>query len=110
MKLTSLPKLAEEQLALAREARSGRSAHTIHGGHDQALRQTVLALLGGRELAEHASPGEATLLVLRGHVRLTTSTDAWEGRDGDHVALPPQRHALAAVEDSVVMLTVVSPR
>ncbi|MET8352135.1 MULTISPECIES: cupin domain-containing protein [unclassified Micromonospora] len=110
MKSTSLPTLAEEQLTLAREAHSGRSAHTIHGGHDQALRHTVLALLAGRELAEHSSPGEATLLVLRGHVRLTTSTEAWEGRDGDHVAIPPQRHALTAVEDSVVLLTVVSPR
>lgn len=49
------------------------------------------------------------MLVLRGHARLTTSTEEWEGRDGDHVTIPPQRHALTAVEDSVVLLTVVSP-
>ena len=106
MKLTSLPKLAEEQLALAREAQSGRSAHTIHGGHDQALRQTVLALLGGRELAEHASPGEATLLVLRGRVQLHTAGTSWEGRHGDLLIVPQARHSLEAIDDAVVLLTV----
>lgn len=111
MKATSLTVLAEEQLAGARQAHSGRAARTIHGGHEHALRQTVLALVAGRALAEHDSPGEATLQVLRGHIRLTTtSDDAWEGRVGDHVAIPPERHALDAVEDSVVLLTVVNVR
>ncbi len=107
MEATSLTALAEEQLTGARHARNGRAARTIHGGHEHALSQTVLALLVGHALAEHNSPGEATLQVLRGHVRLTT-TDAWEGRAGDHVTIPPERHALEALEDSVVLLTVVS--
>ena len=110
MQSISLTALAEEQLTLARQARSGRAARTIHGGHEHALRQTVLALLAGHELAEHDSPGEATIQVLRGHVRLTTARDAWEGTVGDGVTIPPERHALAAVEDSVVLLTVVTPR
>jgi hypothetical protein len=67
----------------------------------------VLALLAGRELAEHESPSEATLHVLHGHVRLTVGDEAWDGKAGDYVAIPPQRHALQAVEDSVVMLTVL---
>jgi quercetin dioxygenase-like cupin family protein len=107
MESISLTHLASEKLAEAKESHSGRAAHTIHGGHNHELRQTVLALLAGHELAEHDSPGESTLQVLQGHVRLTTGGDAWEGETGDYVAIPPERHALHAVEDSVVMLTVL---
>jgi quercetin dioxygenase-like cupin family protein len=39
-------------------------------------------------------------------VRLITGDDAWEGASGDHLTVPPQRHSLAALEDSVVLLTV----
>jgi quercetin dioxygenase-like cupin family protein len=67
----------------------------------------VVALASGRELGEHDSPGEATLQVLRGRVRLTAGDDAWEGGTGDYVTIPPRRHALLSLEDSVVMLTVV---
>lgn len=107
MDSTSLNQLASEQLVAARDAHSGRAGHTIHGGHEHGLRQTVLALTSGRELAEHNSPGEATLQVLHGRVRLSTHSDAWEGGAGDFVVIPPERHALAALEDSVVLLTVV---
>jgi quercetin dioxygenase-like cupin family protein len=103
----SLTSLADEKLAEARTSHSGRAAHTIHGGHTHELRQTVLALLAGHDLSEHDSPGEATLQVLRGHVRLTVGDVSWDGKAGDYVALPPERHAFAAVEDSVVMLTVL---
>ncbi|OBH86888.1 cupin domain-containing protein [Mycobacterium scrofulaceum] len=107
MESISLTSLASDKLAEAKETHSGRAAHTIHGGHTHELRQTVLALLGGHDLSEHDSPGEATLQVLQGHVRLTTNGDAWEGKTGDYVAIPAERHALHAVEDSVVMLTVL---
>jgi quercetin dioxygenase-like cupin family protein len=107
METISLTGLASEKLAEARKSHSGRAAHTIHGGHTHELRQTVLALLAGHELSEHESPGEATLQVLQGHVRLTAGGDAWEGKAGDYVAIPAERHALHAVEDSVIMLTVL---
>lgn len=106
MESISLTSMASEKLAEARQAHSGRAAHTIHGGHDHELRQTVLALLAGRELSEHDSPGQASLQVLQGHVRLTAGEDAWDGKTGDYVVIPPQRHSLHAVDDSVVMLTV----
>ena len=106
MESISLNSLGDEALAEARKSHSGRAAHTIHGGHEHELRQTVLALLAGQELSEHDSPGEASLQVLRGHVRLTAGAEAWDGRAGDYVVIPPHRHALQAVEDSVVMLTV----
>ncbi|ORW04595.1 cupin domain-containing protein [Mycobacterium kyorinense] len=106
METISLTSLADEKLAEAREARSGRAAHTLHGGHTHELRQTVMALLAGRELSEHDSPGQASLQVLKGHVRISAGDDSWDGKAGDYVVIPPQRHSLQAVDDSVVMLTV----
>lgn len=109
MESMSLLSLADEELEAAGGAASGRSARTIHGGHDRALRETVIALLAGRELAEHESPGEATLQVLRGRVRLVAGEDTWQGGVGEHVIIPDARHSLVAVEDAVVLLTVLVP-
>lgn len=106
MESTSLTALADEQLTLARGATNGRSAHTLYGGHDRRLRQTLLALTSGQGLDEHESPGEATVQVLRGRVRVTAEGDVWEGAAGDHLALPPARHDLVALEDAAVLLTV----
>jgi quercetin dioxygenase-like cupin family protein len=106
MEKTSLTALVRHHLAAAREASSGRSAHTVYGGHEHALRQTLIALAAGRDLGEHESPGEATLQVLHGRVRLSTRDASWEGSPGDHLAIPPGRHALAALEDAAVLLTV----
>ena len=53
MNKTSLTALAREQLETARAASSGRSAHTVYGGHEHSLRQTLIALTGGSELTEH---------------------------------------------------------
>lgn len=107
MESTSLTDVAAEQLAAARQAHSGRASHTIHGGHTLELRQTVVALASGHELGEHESPGEATLQVLQGHVQLISGDDTWDGSSSDFVTIPPRRHSLRALEDSVVVLTVV---
>ena len=101
-----LASLARELLATAENVHSGRASHTVYGGHGHTLRQTVIALAAGHELAEHGSPGEATLQVLIGRVRLTAGEETWEGGAGDLVAIPPARHALAALEDAAVLLTV----
>ena len=106
----SLTDLAHEHLAAARQAHSGRSAHTVHGGHESALRQTLLALAAGQALGEHESPGEATLHVLRGRVRLVAGDDVWNGRQGDLLEVPARSHSLQAVEDAVVLLTVAKPQ
>lgn len=101
--------LADEQLGRARDGASGRSAHTVVGGHEHRLRQTLIALLAGNQLEEHESPGEATLQVLVGRVRLVAGADVHEAVPGDLVPIPPARHSLVADEDSVVLLTVVKP-
>lgn len=103
---TSLRTLADEHLAAAHEHTAGRSAHTVYGGQGHALRQTLIALKAGRRLGEHESPGEATLQVLRGSVRLHAGNSTWDGVEGDHLVIPPARHDLEALEDSAVLLTV----
>lgn len=102
-----LTALADDGLAAARESADGRSSHTLPGDAHRTLRHIVLAFAAGRGLPDHDNPGEATLQVLRGRVRLTTAADGCEAAAGDHLVIPPERHALTAVEDSVVLLTVV---
>jgi quercetin dioxygenase-like cupin family protein len=106
MEKFSLDAIAREQAKRAAAASSGRSAETVYGGHEHALRQTVLALTAGSSLDDHESPGEATIQVLRGRVRLTAGKVAWDGRAGDLLVVPDARHALRAVQDAVVLLTV----
>jgi quercetin dioxygenase-like cupin family protein len=106
MEKFSLDAIAREQTKRASAASSGRSAETVYGGHEHALRQTVVAMTAGSSLDEHESPGEATVQVLRGRVRLTAGEQTWEGRTGDLLVVPDARHALHADEDAVVLLTV----
>lgn len=101
-----LDALAREHLERAAAGSHGRSATTVHGGHELVLRQTLLALTAGTTLAEHENPGEATVQVLRGRVRLTSGDTSWDGRAGDLILIPPARHSLEALEDSAVLLTV----
>lgn len=108
MQTQSLSKLAEEKLEAARRANSGRAAVTVYGGHEHDLRQTLVALAAGHALGEHESPGEATLQVLVGRVRLTAGTDFWDGEQGDHLVIPPARHDLLATTDAAVLLTVAT--
>lgn len=104
----SLTRLGEERLAAARDAGSGRAAVTIFGGKEHDLRQTLIALVGGRALGEHESPGEASLQVLQGDVRLHADGQTWEGGAGDYLVIPQSRHDLEAVTDAIVLLTVAS--
>jgi quercetin dioxygenase-like cupin family protein len=103
---TSLDALVHQQLETARHASAGRSAHTVFGGHEHVLRQTLIALSEGQELAEHENPGEATVHVLHGRVRLVAGADSWEGRRGDLITVPAAPHRLTAISDAAVLLTV----
>ncbi len=106
MRKTSLTALARHELEHASELASGRSATTVFGGHDRTLRQTVIAMRAGQSLAEHESPGEATVHVLTGRVILHAGERKWSGWVGDLIIVPDAPHSLEAVEDSVVLLTV----
>ncbi|MEU9832482.1 cupin domain-containing protein [Streptosporangium sp. NPDC048047] len=106
MQKLSLDALAREHLERAATAATGRSAATVYGGHEHVLRQTVLALTEGTTLAEHDNPGEATLLVLRGRLRLDSGETSWEGSAGDLIIVPQARHSVTALEDAAALLSV----
>jgi quercetin dioxygenase-like cupin family protein len=106
----SVTALAREQLGRARTSSSGRSAATVFGGHEHVLRQTVIALVGGRRLDDHVNPGEATVYVLSGRVTLAAGGDSWNGSPGDLLVVPDSVHSLEAREDSAVLLTVAKHR
>ena len=110
MQKLSLHALARElvgQAAGGEKPGDSRVSRTVVGGHEKALRQTVIALAKDAALAEHASPGEATVLVLRGRVTLAAGAESWEGREGDLIIVPDAPHSLTAQADSAVLLTVV---
>ncbi len=101
----SIQALARQQLE--RAASSGRNAaDTVVGGHERILRQTVVGMTAGSEMSEHANPGEATIYVLIGAVRLVVGDDQWDGRTGDLLLIPDARHSLLALEDAAILLTV----
>lgn len=110
MQKRSLDAVAREQLEAARRSTANRAATTVVGGHERVMRQTVVALLAGASMHEHENPGEASLLVISGRVRLHAGTDAWEARTGDLVEIPPSRHSIEAVEDTAILLTAVPRR
>ncbi|QAV69733.1 LuxR family transcriptional regulator [Salinibacterium sp. UTAS2018] len=110
MQKVSLIALARHHLDQAKRASSGRSSETVFGGHEHHLRQTLIALRAGESLSEHENPSEATVHVLVGRVLLRVGSAQWNGSPGDLLTIPDARHALDAVEDSVIVLTVSTPQ
>ena len=106
MQKISLDALARQQMKLAATAGGRHTADTVYGGHEKVLRQTVIGMIAGARLAEHENPGEATVLILRGRVRLSAADQFWEAVRGDLLIVPDHRHSLEALDDSAVLLTV----
>ncbi|CND96267.1 cupin domain-containing protein [Mycobacterium tuberculosis] len=106
MQKLSLDAQVRDHLKRAAAASTGRSADTVYGGHEHVLRQTIVALTAGTSLSEHENPGEATIHVLHGRVRLVAGENHWDGVSGDLLIIPDARHSLEALEDSAVLLTV----
>lgn len=99
----NIPRAAAD---VARASRAGRAGRTLMPGAGAALKQTLLALVTGQSLADHDSPGAATLQVLVGIVRLTGGGESLELHPGDHAPVPPARHGLDALDDTVVLISV----
>lgn len=107
MEATDLSAAGREHLAKAAEGRGGRSATTLVGGRGHVLGQTLVAFRAGEQMKEHDNPGEATLQVLQGTVRLVTVHEALEMSAGQYAVVPQGRHSLEATTDAVVLLTTV---
>jgi quercetin dioxygenase-like cupin family protein len=101
--------LAAELLEKAGSESARRAARTLPHPVD-GLRQTVIALLAGADLGEHESPGPASLLCIRGRVRLVAGDETVEVGAHQISPIPNRRHSLHADEDSVVLLNVAVPQ
>jgi quercetin dioxygenase-like cupin family protein len=102
----SLEAKARELAHKAAESTSGRAADTLFGGHEKRMRQTVVALRAGVEIAEHENPGEATLLVISGRLRLVSGETKWPGRQWDYLVVPNAPHSVEAETDTTFLLTI----
>jgi quercetin dioxygenase-like cupin family protein len=106
MQKISIDALAKQQLQAAVTSTSGRAADTVFGGHEKVLRQTVIAMKAGVQHSEHLNPGEATLFVLRGCIRLVVEDASWQGKPGDLLIVPDGLYSVDAEEDSAFLFTV----
>lgn len=103
-----LQSAADDLLTEVSGLRSGRSARTLTPGSGAPLKQTLLALAAGRRLQDHLAPGPTTLLGLRGTAVLTYGSEAVTLTDGVWASCPIGPHALEAVSDTVVLITVTA--
>lgn len=105
METVDLSALGENLLVEARANSSGRSSVTIHGGHVNSLRQTLVGVAGGRRLDEHENTGEITLHLLSGRARVVAADDEVLLTAGDYAVIPPAWDSFEALDDTVVLLT-----
>jgi quercetin dioxygenase-like cupin family protein len=101
-----LAEVGNQLLDEARES-SGRSAVTLTPSDGGPLKQTLIALSAGTELAEHPSPGPAAIHVLQGAGTLRFGDETVRLTAGQWAPLPLDKHGLSADEDLVALLTVV---
>lgn len=88
----------------AREAEDGH--HTQHVVHTGPLRQTIIALREGVQLAEHEADLPATLYILRGAIRVNAE-EPFVLQSGDLHEMPAHRRSVEAIQDTVMLLTAV---
>ncbi len=104
--MSALAELAQSHLDRALTNENGRSAELVV--HDGPLRQTVIALAAGIELAEHNSPPAASIQVLHGSVAVTNGGHLEVLHAGELQALTHERHSVQARSDAAFLLTTVT--
>lgn len=109
MRAESLPALIATDRVAAREHARRRHTRRVHGDHG-AIRQVLVTMADGGGLADHENPGDASLLVLEGRVRLVAGDDGWEGEAGDFLVIPDRRHNLTALGEAAVLISFARAR
>ncbi len=106
-----LDRLADRLLEQALASPERRATLKLDLGQS-TLRHLAMAFDAGGGLPSHGNPGEATLRVLRGAVRLSWAGDGGErsieALPGMLVRIPDATHRVEALEPSVMLLTAVS--
>lgn len=106
METVALGVLGEKLLLEARSSpSSGRHAVTIHGGHVNSLRQTLVGVVAGHELDQQRNTSEVTLQLIRGRARVVATAEVVELTAGDYLVIPLEWDSFEALEDTVVLLT-----
>lgn len=94
-------------LELARNESSGRaSTMLVHGDRQRAV---LIGLTAGSALSEHEAPPAATLQMVLGRARLYVTggeEGEWLLEQGDLTPIPQSRHAVDALTDCVLLLTI----
>lgn len=101
-----LDELVEQHLEKAKIAPHGRSATAVL--KDGKLRQTLLALDAGSEMADHSKPESATLLVLQGTVTVRWADGEQVIGHGGLYVIPDVVHNVLAAEPAAFLLTTIA--
>ena len=104
MEKLALGQLVEAQLEAAR-GNGGRSTALLVQGEHSSVFQVLLALTEGGVLEDHGNPGDATLQVVRGRMRLRVGEAAVDLGEGDHVVIPHADHRVDGLTDSAGIIT-----
>lgn len=104
--LVNVADAAAEELARAHTSPHGRSARALL--HDGPLRHTLLAIVDGQVLGDHAKPAGATLYVLTGTFVVRSEASELRFGAGQLAVLPGPRHDVTAEGDSTGILTTVT--
>lgn len=89
-----LRQAASELLEQAHGLAAQRSARTLTPGAGAALKQSLLALVGGQRLDDHPAPGPTTLLAISGTILVHHDGETVELPEGSWEICPGGPHAL----------------
>jgi quercetin dioxygenase-like cupin family protein len=102
--VTDLATLGDELLAEAGRATNGTASRAVV--HGDRLRAVLMAIRAGHGLGEHNAPPAATLQLVSGAATLHAGDESTDLVPGQLVEIPQRRHDLAAVQDTLALLTV----
>lgn len=104
MEKQALGQVADQQLEAA-GSKGGLSTALLVQGENSTVFQVLLALTRGGVLDDHDNPGDATLQVVRGRMRLSVGDEALDLDEGDYVVIPHVVHRVEGLTDSVGIVT-----